>query len=123
MCAQHSPPKIWNVEFPICHRRPDRSFFFRGRQFPVCARCTGIALGFITLPLFAFKIWSIGLGWALLLHLPTYLDGMSQATGRRESNNRLRLVTGFLCGLGQMAIVAIVGDFIAEKFNLANLFH
>lgn len=24
-----------------CHRRPERSFFYKGRQFPICARCTG----------------------------------------------------------------------------------
>ncbi|MEI3349189.1 MAG: DUF2085 domain-containing protein [Dysosmobacter sp.] len=28
-----------------CHQRPDRSFFFHGKQFPVCARCTGVFLG------------------------------------------------------------------------------
>jgi len=26
----------------ICHQRPDRSFFWDGHQFPVCARCTGL---------------------------------------------------------------------------------
>src|SRR6476469_9730789 len=25
----------------ICHQRPERSFWFWGAQFPVCARCTG----------------------------------------------------------------------------------
>lgn len=29
----------------ICHQRPDRSFFFNGRQLAVCARCTGLYLG------------------------------------------------------------------------------
>ncbi|RGF93239.1 DUF2085 domain-containing protein [Ruminococcus sp. AM54-1NS] len=28
-----------------CHQRPDRSFFFHGWQFPVCARCTGVLAG------------------------------------------------------------------------------
>jgi len=28
----------------ICHQRPDRSFFWDGHQFPVCARCTGLYL-------------------------------------------------------------------------------
>lgn len=36
-----------------CHQRPDRSFFFRGRQFPLCARCTGVLLGyFLAIPLY-----------------------------------------------------------------------
>ncbi|MDO5151670.1 MAG: DUF2085 domain-containing protein, partial [Oscillospiraceae bacterium] len=28
-----------------CHQRPDRSFFYKGHQFPLCARCTGAVLG------------------------------------------------------------------------------
>jgi uncharacterized membrane protein len=28
----------------ICHQRPERSFFWGGHQFPVCARCTGLYL-------------------------------------------------------------------------------
>ena len=39
-----------------CHRMPERSFFFKGYQFPVCARCTGVAIGqFIALVLGLFK--------------------------------------------------------------------
>ena len=30
-----------------CRCRPDRSFHFRGRPFPICARCTGILCGFL----------------------------------------------------------------------------
>jgi uncharacterized membrane protein len=37
------------VVFPlgqfICHQRPERSFFFHGRQLAVCARCTGLYAG------------------------------------------------------------------------------
>src|SRR3954471_7132715 len=29
----------------VCHQRPDRSFFFHGRQLAVCARCTGLYVG------------------------------------------------------------------------------
>lgn len=29
-----------------CHQRPDRSFFYKGYQFPVCARCTGLFVGY-----------------------------------------------------------------------------
>ena len=31
-----------------CHRMPERSFFYKGYQFPVCARCTGVCLGQLT---------------------------------------------------------------------------
>jgi uncharacterized membrane protein len=26
----------------ICHQKPERSFFWDGHQYPVCARCTGL---------------------------------------------------------------------------------
>ena len=28
-----------------CHQMPERSFFYKGKQFPVCARCTGVIIG------------------------------------------------------------------------------
>ena len=27
-----------------CHQRSDRSFFYHGYQFPICARCTGVLI-------------------------------------------------------------------------------
>lgn len=37
---------------------PERSFFYKGEQFPVCARCTGAALGQFLFIIFA--IFSMG---------------------------------------------------------------
>ncbi len=28
-----------------CHQMPERSFFYKGYQFPLCARCTGVFAG------------------------------------------------------------------------------
>ena len=80
-----------------CHCRPDRSFFFRGRQFPVCARCTGELIGMALL----FPTWAIGHPNAicsLALLLPLVADGMMQLCTRYESGNLRRLVTGILFG-------------------------
>ena len=33
---------IFSVGSLICHQIPERSFFWAGQQFPVCARCTGL---------------------------------------------------------------------------------
>jgi uncharacterized membrane protein len=35
---------IFAIGSAICHQRPERSFFWAGHQFPVCARCTGLYL-------------------------------------------------------------------------------
>ena len=29
-----------------CHQRADRSFYWKGRKFPLCARCTGVLVGY-----------------------------------------------------------------------------
>lgn len=33
------------IGYAICHRIPERSFWFFGRQMPLCARCSGMQLG------------------------------------------------------------------------------
>ena len=38
-----------------CHQMPERSFFYKGKQFPVCSRCTGVCLGQIGAVIVAFK--------------------------------------------------------------------
>lgn len=80
-----------------CHRRAERSFFVAGRQFHICARCTGIFIGYATSPflipwresaLYLFPIALMCMG----------LDGVTQNLGWRNSNNPLRLATGFAFG-------------------------
>jgi uncharacterized membrane protein len=107
----NSPHKT-KFEFVSCHRIPHRSFFFRGKQFPVCARCTGIYTAYLTLPVFTFDWWSPGIIISALLLLPALSDGLTQAYFNRESNNTLRFITGLLAGSGLMSLTAILGKFI-----------
>ena len=37
-----------------CHQKPERSFFYKGYQFPVCARCTGVVISSIISVVFSF---------------------------------------------------------------------
>ena len=76
-----------------CHKLPDRSFFYHGKQFPVCARCTGVFIGEI-LGVALFKIAEISNLTAILFCLIMFVEYKFQ----RESNNLRRLVTGFVCG-------------------------
>ena len=94
-----------------CHQRPDRSFFYQGKQFPVCARCTGVFIGHCAaLLLFCFRIVLSPLLCIVLLSTMG-VDWGIQECGIRESTNRRRLITGILGGLGlySMYLYAIRG--------------
>jgi uncharacterized membrane protein len=96
------------ISFVSCHKMPERSFFYKGRQFPMCSRCTGIYVGyFIFIPMLWFI--KINIFVAILAILPTTIDGLTQAYCSRESNNYLRFFTGILAGFG----LAGISDFIA----------
>lgn len=82
-----------------CHRLPERSFFFRGRQFPICARCTGILFGYFVGLIYAFIFGSIPLYIAFLLMLPLVVDGGIQYLGYLQSTNIRRFTTGILAGV------------------------
>ncbi len=86
----------WSKKYCGCHQIPDRSFFFKGYQLPLCARCTGIALGhivaYIIAPFYIFR-YSI-----LILTIPMAVDGTVQYFSSYRSNNIKRLGTGFLYG-------------------------
>lgn len=102
------------LTFVACHRIPERSFFFKGKQFPLCARCTGIHVGFLSMPLFIFGFVYLSMWWSLILIIPTYLDGFVQAKTSYESNNTLSFITGFFSGIGKMSLVSILGGICAD---------
>ncbi len=102
------------IRLVSCHRMPERSFFYRGKQFPVCSRCTGIHVGYLVLPFFVFNTIYISPLWTLLLIIPAYLDGFIQAYTKWESNNPLRFITGIIAGVGSMSLVSLIGDGIGE---------
>ncbi|WP_458455685.1 DUF2085 domain-containing protein [Methanobrevibacter sp.] len=97
----------FKYHYLICHRLPERSFFFKGRQFPVCSRCTGIYIGFFISILFKYlKLFSLPNNFLIcfILTFPLLLDGFTQFFKLRESNNRLRLITGLMFGLSYLFI-------------------
>lgn len=88
----------------ICHRLPNRTFKTRGYYFPVCSRCTGIYIGaffYFVLAMFYYIDYNLTLMiTALLLIIPTFIDGLTQLIGFRESNNTLRFFSGLIAGIG-----------------------
>jgi len=104
-----------NLHFSFCHQKPERSFFWKGKQLPLCARCTGINLGYFVLPLFIFGVIKIPLLWTILMIIPTYIDGTIQAYFNIESNNTRRFITGLMSGIATMSLVSIIGIYIGNQ--------
>ena len=104
----------------ICHRKPERSFFIKGYQFPVCARCTGFYISLIAYFIFTyynFVNYNIPLlTFALILLIPTGIDGITQFYNIQESNNTRRFITGLLGGLGLGIILKAIKWFIFLLF-------
>lgn len=89
-----------------CHCRDDRSFHYKGKKFPICARCTGelvgilggILLGIFFLP----RVWV-----AVACMIPMLADGFIQLLTPYQSTNMRRLVTGTLFGYALYSLIAI----------------
>lgn len=85
-----------------CHQMPERSFFIKDYQFPLCARCTGIALGHIAALLIApFHTYRYSIG---VFTFPLAIDGTAQYITSYESNNYKRVISGFLYGFAFTSI-------------------
>jgi uncharacterized membrane protein len=114
--------------FGLCHQLPERSFFGGGVQLPVCARDTGIYVGFCVAMVL---VWALHrperprdlpspLGWTAfaLMVGSMAIDGGSQYLGFRTSTNELRLMTGLLCGFGiAMLLVPMLNDCVWRTAN------
>ncbi len=99
----------------LCHQLPERSFFGGGVQVPVCARDTGIYMGFVA----AFALLAIvhrgerprGFPrWPAWAVMGVYLaamawDGLSSYSGLRVTTNDLRLITGLGVGIAAATVV------------------
>lgn len=89
----------------FCHRLPERSFFFRGKQFPVCARCTGILVGYLLGIIYFFIFGRIPILLALIFLIPLVVDGFGQYLNHWVSTNRRRFITGIFAGIGTDFII------------------
>ena len=102
------------VGYGLCHQLPERSIFAGGLQLPVCARDTGIYLGF------AFGLLAMALiaratrptelpRWPVLALIGLFIaamgvDGVTSYAGWRSTTNDIRLITGMVTGWGLAAL-------------------
>jgi uncharacterized membrane protein len=101
--------------YGLCHQLPERSFFGGGVQVPVCARDTGIYLGFVV----GFAVlwlttrgrrpsgFPSATGWVVVALFigSMVVDGVSSYGSWRTTTNLIRLFTGTAAGFGVAAIV------------------
>lgn len=84
----------------ICHQKPERSFFIKTYQFPVCSRCLGIIISFLISLLLINLNYIPNYIISFTLIIPMFLDWLIQFLKIKESNNVRRLITGFIGGFG-----------------------
>lgn len=95
-----------------CHQMPERSFFIKGYQFPLCARCTGILVGeLVVLP--TWTVYHPSVILSLFLIVPMACDGLLQYELYIMSNNGRRFVTGLFAGYGLMTFYIHLFQLIA----------
>ena len=112
--------KAWLYKWlPIifgCHCKKERSFHYKGEQFPICARCTGELVGMIA-ALFSCFFFRLSIPISILLMMPMVADGFIQMLTSYESNNRRRFITGILFGYALMMIL-VVTSLMAIQFGI-----
>lgn len=104
------------VGYGLCHQMPERSFFGGGVQLPVCARDTGIYVGFaVSLAVIGLvhrgerpRGFAYPLAWLFSGAFVGFMawDGVTSYAGLRDSDNALRLLTGLGTGYAASMMVA-----------------
>ncbi|MEN1938244.1 DUF2085 domain-containing protein [Paenibacillus sp. 102] len=85
-----------------CHRKSERSFPKLQKYIPLCARCTGMFIGFIMFPIYLLitPSYTLSLALSFSAQIPLFIDGFTQKWKWRSSTNFLRVTTGILSGNG-----------------------
>ena len=95
---------IYRTFANVCHQLPERSFYIAGRQFAVCARCTGLYAGFTLAILFYPLIRPIRTAvtpprkWLFVAAVPLAVDFSLGFLGIWENTHTSRLLSGLLLG-------------------------
>lgn len=100
-----------------CHQMPERSFFFRKYQFPVCARCCGVMCGELLAVILFFRKKSIKPQISIASAGAMFFDWYIQYIGKLQSNNTRRFISGILGGLGCWSLYIDLLKFICKKLK------
>lgn len=104
---------VYIGELSGCHRMPERSFFFRKKQFPVCARCTGAFIGYAA-GFICFAFYRLPPLACVIFCAVMFADWLVQRIDILPSTNLRRLITGLLCGFGLRQLTMEVYVWLVE---------
>ena len=117
LLMKHSPKTSALIRLffaPICHQEAERSFLILDQPLAVCARCSGIYIGFLV-GLLAFPIIRRKLRYIfprrmfILAVIPTATEFGLVRLELIPDNTVIRAMTGFILG-------AIIGSYIMNAF-------
>ncbi len=95
---------VYEAVSHICHQTPERSFYVAGYPLAVCARCTGLYVGFAAAVAFYPVITSLKRThtperkWLFIAAAPLAIDFALGFSGMWENSHLSRLLTGGLLG-------------------------
>jgi uncharacterized membrane protein len=111
----------------VCHQIPERSFYIAGYPFAVCARCTGLYVGFtgalLIYPLVVSlkRTYAPARKWLLLAAIPLLVDVALNFFGIWENTHTSRFITGAL--LGAVAVFYVmpgISDLALRGFQFSS---
>ncbi len=99
--------ELYSIIFKLCslgcRQLPAHSFFWRGYQLPLCARCLGVLVGAGLLVGFFFarkRLLLPKLVPSSVLCLPLIIDGLAHTSNVTPWPNQVRFLTGVFFALG-----------------------
>lgn len=108
------------IGFAVCHQLPERTINVRSGPLPVCARDTGIYIGFVAAyvmlalmrrdrPTELPRKWFIALCGLFVVVMGA--DGVTSYAGLRPTTNDIRLITGLLAGFALPPLIKPIIDY------------
>ena len=129
--GSYSKP-IYKFYSIICHQYESRSMHIFVYKIAVCARCTGIYLGFffgcVLLPIIPIKKLPRSITAWCIISIPMVADVLLDTLGIHSSTIITRVITGLFFGVGSGLILtpillSSISEFISTKTFIKGVIH
>ena len=100
-----------------CHQDPNKGFFIKGYQFPICARCTGIWTGYI-FGLISINFIDLPTCLCIIMPMIMFYDWYAQYLTIKESTNSRRYITGICYGIAIVQLLFKIFNLLLGKIDI-----